>query len=168
MHQGISGVELNSKGFTLDELLSPDMIPPNVLHAFCGHYHSFKRVNDQITIPGSPMQLNWGDKNESRGWLDVTVDGVNIDIKHIGSKAPKFIEIDTISSVSVEDISHNFLRVTSDTTNQDVTRQSLLEWGAESVEFVGVPSPTGEALNVEFKSYDQLFDKYVKHKKVDD
>jgi len=111
LHQGVSSVELNSKGFTLNELLKPDMIPSNVVQAFSGHYHSFKRVSDKLTIPGSLMQHTWADKGENRGFLDVTWTGSSMHMQHINtalrrptvpatrSTAPEFIEFTVGESV---------------------------------------------------------------------
>lgn len=94
LHQGVKGVEVNSRGFTINELLSPDMVPDKILHAFAGHYHSFKRVNDYLTIPGAPMQHNWGDTGEDRGFLDVLVDLNSVHIKFVPVEfTPKFSKV---------------------------------------------------------------------------
>lgn len=86
MHQGVSGVEVNSKGFTLNEALKPSLIPDNILHAFTGHYHSKKSVNNKLTIPGALIQHNFGDAGEERGFLDVTIEGKNVEILFVESK----------------------------------------------------------------------------------
>jgi DNA repair exonuclease SbcCD nuclease subunit len=94
LHQGVGGVEVNSKGFTLNEILTPSMVPSNCAMAFTGHYHSFKPVSNNLIIPGSTVQLNFGDEGEARGWLDVTVDGEQVtEINFIESKASKFITL---------------------------------------------------------------------------
>lgn len=76
MHQGIRGVEINSKGFTLNEGISPEDVPDNVIQCFAGHYHSHKRVTPNLTIPGSLTQHNFGDAGERRGaWIFEYTDG---------------------------------------------------------------------------------------------
>ena len=74
MHQGVSGVEVNNKGFTLNEILTPDMIPSHILHAFTGHYHTRKIINSKLTIPGALVQHNFSDAGEVRGSLLVETD----------------------------------------------------------------------------------------------
>lgn len=86
LHQGVSGVELNSKGFTLNEILTPDMIPDRVLHAFSGHYHTTKYVSHNLTIPGALIQHTWQDAPDARGFLDVKVDGQRVHLRHVPSK----------------------------------------------------------------------------------
>ena len=74
MHQGVSGVEVNNKGFTLNEILTPNMIPDYILHAFTGHYHTRKIINSKLTIPGALVQHNFSDAGEIRGSLLVETD----------------------------------------------------------------------------------------------
>lgn len=89
MHQGVQGVELNSKGFTLNEGLSSDLIPQNVLHCFAGHYHTNRQVSSNLTIPGALMQHGFGDSYDSRGFLDITVDN-GIKIKRVLNSVNEF------------------------------------------------------------------------------
>jgi DNA repair exonuclease SbcCD nuclease subunit len=114
LHQGVGGVEVNSKGFTLNEILTPEMINPNVSMAFAGHYHSFNQVSYNLMIPGSTMQLNWGDQGEPRGWLDVTADkGQVTDVRLIQSPASRFVTVNEDNLALADDIVGNFVRVVS-------------------------------------------------------
>lgn len=74
LHQGVSGVEINSKGFTLNEALTPDMLCSKIKIAFSGHYHTHKRITENLVIPGALCQHNFADAGDPRGYLDVTVD----------------------------------------------------------------------------------------------
>ncbi len=85
LHQGVSGVELNSKGFTLNEALTPAMIPSRILHAFSGHYHTTNYVSHNLTIPGALIQHTWQDAPDVRGFLDVTLDGKRVHLRHVPS-----------------------------------------------------------------------------------
>ncbi len=90
IHQGVNTVPMTS-GFTIDEIFKPEMAS-HVRHVFSGHYHSYKQLGN-ITIPGTPMQHNWGDEGEKRGWLDVIIpDKGSLKIVHVESKHPKFGE----------------------------------------------------------------------------
>lgn len=141
-HQGVGGVEINSKGFTLNEILTPAMVPGNCALALTGHYHSFKPVSGNLVIPGSTTQLNWGDEGEPRGWLDVTVDGEQVtEINMIESKAPKFITIseDNLETYNRDNpnapLAENFVRVLSEAAHspEEITT-AVLRAGAASCE----------------------------------
>jgi DNA repair exonuclease SbcCD nuclease subunit len=142
LHQGVGGVEVNSKGFTINEILRPDMINPGVAMAFSGHYHTFKQVSENLIIPGSTMQLNWGDEGEPRGWLDVTTEnGVVIDVKLIQSSASRFVTIDEgdfdahAGHEPLPNLYGNFVRVISGGDYSPEELQStVLSMGAVSCE----------------------------------
>lgn len=86
LHQGVQDVPVNNKGFTLNETLTPDMIPDHIIHAFSGHYHDYHRVSKNLTIPGALMQHGWKDAGTERGFLDVFIDSEkNVHVKRIES-----------------------------------------------------------------------------------
>lgn len=109
MHQGVANVPVNSTGFTINEILTPDMLPSCVSAAFTGHYHSHKQVNEKLWIPGSVNQLTWVDIGEKRGWLDVEVNGSNVKVTHIESQSPKFIYKTHLDILN--DIRGSFVRI---------------------------------------------------------
>jgi DNA repair exonuclease SbcCD nuclease subunit len=159
LHQGVSGVEINAKGFTLNEALSPDMIPSWIVLAAAGHYHSAKRVTTNLWIPGSMTQLNWGDKDEFRGWLDVNYDPQTneVSVIHLEAKAPKFVQIDRPDEQAP--IAGNFVRlVTADampTFAQDAI-EHLMSLGAESVEVKNVVQSDKFVSNIQASAFTSL------------
>jgi DNA repair exonuclease SbcCD nuclease subunit len=172
IHQGVLGVELNAKGFTLQgEIFHPGMVPDRLKHVFCGHYHSHKRVTDKVTIPGSPMQLTWADKGEKRGWLDVTVTDGRVDIEHIESRAPKFIEIPaqhvTNNSIILKSMKDHFVRVVDAEPDQvDNIRAQMID--TASVE-IRVKETTKEKVSTvkDFATTAELFEEFVKVRELD-
>jgi len=178
LHQGVHGVEVNSKGFKLNEILTPDMIPDNVLHVFAGHYHSFKRVNDKLTIPGAPMQFNWGDAGEERGFLDVMYDGRNLHIKFVPSNCRKFIKIDCSGLEDIREelitngpppYANDFIKVINVPNRLigDDIRKILVN--DSSYQFVEIEYQEEENKEIEaekFDTFDQLFEEYVKSNKL--
>ena len=161
LHQGVGGVEINSKGFTLNEALTSDMIPPTVAMAFTGHYHSAKRVSPNLIIPGSTVQLNWGDTGESRGWLDVeyNTEDNTVEIMHCESKASKFVQIHSPAELPNDQIAGNFIRLVTDDHNasfvEDAARE-LTKAGAESVEVKTVIQLDKNVQQVETKQFNSL------------
>lgn len=176
MHQGVSDIEINTKGFTLNEMLKPDMIPEGV-HAFCGHYHSHKVVNDRLVIPGSFTQLTWADVGDDRGWLDVTIsDSGEKTIKHIDSGAPRFERVDygSTSSPELNDaarewLSGNFVRVVNYKGDEGALREYMESIGVESLE---IAADTGDLHSVidteQFSSFDEMFNTFVEKKGLDE
>jgi DNA repair exonuclease SbcCD nuclease subunit len=167
LHQGVSGTPVNSKGFTLNEILKPDMIPDHITGVFAGHYHSHKKVNDRLWIPGSPMQLTWSDKGETRGWLDVTVDGREVAVEHIRSTAPTFVEVyaDYIDRVSLY---KNFVRIVVPygTTQWESLKEKAILEGASSVEVRVEGSEEIKEKVENFSTVEDLLNEFIKMKKV--
>ena len=155
IHQGVSGVPINSKGFVLNETFNPKMIPPKMKHVFAGHYHSHTRVNSQITIPGSPLQLTWGDLGEPRGWLDVSI-GDEIIIHHVESLAPKFI-----LNPKEKEIKGNFIRCTKE-------KEEFLNKGALSIEKVQIQEQLLLFSGYNLNTLNEIFEEYIVTKKLDE
>ena len=140
LHQGVGGVEVNAKGFTLNEILTPAMVPSVCAMAFSGHYHTFKPVSSNLIIPGSTVQLNWGDEGEPRGWLDVSVEHGQVqEINFIESQASKFItihedDLDThTKETPLPNLHGNFVRVITEGAYSPEELSKLLLEGFGSV-----------------------------------
>ena len=143
LHQGVGGVEVNAKGFTLNEILTPAMVPNHCTMAFSGHYHTFKPVASNLIIPGSTVQLNWGDAGESRGWLDVSVDAGRVhEITFVESQASRFISLheDDFDAQATEralpNLYGNHVRVvtTGAYSPEELSKMVLESFGAVSCE----------------------------------
>lgn len=172
LHQGVRGVPVTAKGFTLNETLKPEMVPDHVLYAFSGHYHTYCRVNDSLYIPGAPMQYTWTDKEQVRGWLDVTIEGTTSEVSVVPYEgAPKFVEIkaDELQPRAGE-LHGNFVRIIAPagTTAIQGLRDTAGAGGALSVE-VRVESEEDVRVAVDtdkFSTPDEVFDQYVKIKEI--
>lgn len=143
LHQGVGGVEINAKGFTLNEILTPAMVPASCIMAFTGHYHTCKSVASNLIIPGSTVQLNWGDEGEARGWLDVAVNNDQVqEITFVESQASKFITIHEddfdvqATNKDLPNLHGNFVRVISAGAHSPEEISGLLtgSFGAAAVE----------------------------------
>ena len=165
VHQGVHDLPLNSKGFTLNELLKPSMVPPSIT-CFAGHYHDPCKVSDNLIIPGAPLQYNWSDKGGRRGWLDVTLGEGATKMLHVESAAPRFVEVH-IDNLEDTDMDGSFVRVIGLSSSAEETRQRATKKGAVSVELVTETEEAPQVENVGFDNIDGLFDEYVKTKKLD-
>lgn len=170
VHQGVHDVPLNSKGFTLNELLRPAMVPPSVT-CFAGHYHDPLKVSDNLIIPGAPLQFNWSDKGGRRGWLDVTLGEGEIKMLHVESVAPQFVEVqaDVLGEKDCN-VGGNFVRVIASLAQPaEEIRKRATDMGALSVEVVTPTDPeTTKVDDAGFDTVDKLFDEYVKTKSLDE
>ena len=131
MHQGVSNAPVNSKGFTINEILSPDMIPDHCSAAFTGHYHSHKRITNKLWIPGSTLQLTWNDLGEQRGILDVNYKGAQSEVKFVPLDSPRFVEI--LDGKLSESVEGNFVRIR---TEDSEFKERVLNHGALSCEVI--------------------------------
>lgn len=163
LHQGVSGVEINSKGFTLNEILRPDMIPDHITHAFAGHYHSYKRVTDKLTIPGAPMQHNWGDVGDRRGFLDVTLEGDKVHMRHLEMPITQFVK-KSFNEIEEGIITppldaHFFLKIfdVPDYATASDLKKTLPQ------KYVGIQS-----LEIELKTSEKSVDRIGKHESPED
>lgn len=164
-HQGITDVPVNSKGFTLNEILRVDMVPSRVVAAFFGHYHTRAQVTENVWIPGAPLQLTWTDKEGTHGWLEVTVDGKTAKVTPVDSIAPKFIERrwEDLSEAETED---NFVRVIlpPDMTLPSEDRKDTLmkKYKARSVEITVENQDPTPSVKQNFGTLEELFADFVK------
>lgn len=166
MHQGVSGVEVNSKGFTLNELLKPSLVPNNIAHAFTGHYHSKKAVSNKLTIPGALVQHNFGDAGEERGFLDVTIDSDGPEILFVESKHHiRFYKKKFTDSLlgelehgdyflCIEDVPINRLNDLKMTLDKKDIKAKIITKKIEDVEF--------QRAEASIRNLDTMFETYIK------
>lgn len=138
LHQGVAGVPLSS-GFLMDEKLTPDMIPTNVV-AFTGHYHFFRRVTTNLTVVGNLTPLNWNDIDQQKGW--VIYDDETRTVEQIKqTAAPEF----RLAGRDHRECGNSFVRVSEPISGgeQEEVRQGLIKAGALTVEFTSAPEAEG-------------------------
>jgi DNA repair exonuclease SbcCD nuclease subunit len=139
MHAGIDGVPMKS-GFVPGSAFNTDMIPEGVQHVFSGHYHPHMKVTDKATVVGSPLQLNWADKGDHRGFI--VYDTVTGEQEFHEIDAPRFITLNMDGRGSCDysfndNLKNHFIRVENyNYTYQEKIRAGIMEAGARSVEFV--------------------------------
>lgn len=92
-HQGIQGSTIGSDFvLTSSHDISVTDIPDNFNLCLFGHYHKHQEVKDNVYYIGASHQHNWGDANDPRGFLHITVnDDFTYKLKHVETNsAPKF------------------------------------------------------------------------------
>jgi DNA repair exonuclease SbcCD nuclease subunit len=136
MHSGIDGVPMKS-GFVPGSAFNTDMIPKGVQHVFSGHYHPHMYVTHKATVVGTPLQLNWADEGDERGFIVYDTDD-DVQVFH-PIDAPKFVTLDynLYNPTRLSDVHGNFVRITNyHTPQQEEIREEITGAGARSVEFV--------------------------------
>lgn len=91
IHQELSDVAVDGDGTTIDSKLSMARLKEyNFDFIICGHHH-FPCRSQNVIVPGSATQLNFGDAGSTRGvWI---LDTEKQTLKQLESTAPQFIEI---------------------------------------------------------------------------
>lgn len=90
-HTEVQDMQLSSFG------LKADGITPEQLHANCynvcvgGHLHTFQWSNN-VGYVGSPFTMDWGEVNEQKGHVLVTVENGKYTIKQLPTKIPKWYD----------------------------------------------------------------------------
>lgn len=154
LHQGVAGVPLSS-GWVMDERLTADMIPPNVM-AFTGHYHFHKRVTSNLTVVGNLTPLNWNDIDQVKGWI--VYDDETKEITQVQqTKAPsfrKFEASDLETDVVRQSVGGSFVRVSGRVPQrkQEEVRDQLVKLGGLTVEF----TEAEEAPKVQIRAAEEI------------
>lgn len=87
-------------------------------HVFLGHYHLHQKVADNVHYIGAPMQHNWGDSGQNRGFL--VYDTETKEIERHYCESPWFVEVDKSHKAPLTDC---FVRIIDDK-----------QWSAEEIE----------------------------------
>lgn len=65
-HQDIKGTTYG--GFKVENGLDPDVLSKKFKWSFIGHWHTPRKVRENVISVGAPLQHNFGDVGEKRGW----------------------------------------------------------------------------------------------------
>lgn len=94
---------------------------------------------------GAPMQHNWGDAGEKRGFVLFTIekdddDNVTVDAQHIESSAPKFMKVDVsiksatdILSIDMSSWKNNVIRLTISADGNILDKFDIESWKTKLV-----------------------------------
>ncbi len=178
LHQGVSNVELNSKGFTLNELLKPEMIPNNILHAFSGHYHTKKSISSKLTIPGALVQHTFADSEDERGFLEVTIENKNIEILfHPSTNHYKFIRIPYSEDLyskrrELQELEmENFIAINNVPSNETIRLNHFISNNLNSSVKLNILKQSNiefQKADTKFKSLTELFELFIKQNNLSD
>lgn len=65
-HQDIIGMKYG--GFTVEKGLDADVLSEKFKWSFIGHWHMPNKVRENVVSIGAPLQHNFGDVNQPKGW----------------------------------------------------------------------------------------------------
>jgi DNA repair exonuclease SbcCD nuclease subunit len=174
LHQGVHGVPMDNNWIVPNEILSSIIIPDKVKHVFTGHYHSYNRVINKLTIVGAPIQHTWADFGVERGW--VVYDTDTGEQEFVKSDAPEFRIFDCNSVSIVESdnpnllkLKGNYVRIRNYMGDKQELRTTLKDIGAASVEFCLPGVNYDEVLDIEPKDFtlEPLIKAFEDSRKVD-
>jgi exonuclease SbcD len=77
---------------------SREMIPENVDLALFGHIHLHQNVTDRIVYVGSVERIDWGEREEEKGFISVDTDRKKWEFVKLDTRAMIKVELDLSSS----------------------------------------------------------------------
>lgn len=114
-HMGIQGAVVGSGLYSPKEEIVLDQVHQEGADlALLGHYHKHQWLSDKCIYAGSPLQLNWNDTGDIKGFLDIWWDHEGVAVDHVPTRSPKFVETDLdgiLGEDQQEKLSKNFLRL---------------------------------------------------------
>lgn len=92
-HQGVSGAKIGPRDIMLREEFSLEAFHPEYFdYIFNGHYHKHQRMLSNFVIVGSPIQRDFGERNDKKGYL--LFDTSSLDLVHCETQTPKFFKVE--------------------------------------------------------------------------
>jgi DNA repair exonuclease SbcCD nuclease subunit len=99
-HQGVSGAMVGYRDIILREDLSLEAFHPEYFdYVFNGHFHKHQRMLSNFVIVGSPIQRDFGERNDKKGYL--LFDTETLDLVHYETQAPKFFKVEVTENGEV-------------------------------------------------------------------
>jgi DNA repair exonuclease SbcCD nuclease subunit len=139
MHHGISGAKVGPTDYVMKDEIATTFFRGYEL-VVSGHYHKSQWMAENVLIPGSPIQLNRGERNDGdKGWWiydsSKPVEHDENPVMDFLDDTPKFMEI---SSDEIDDVKsslrHNFITVTlSEGEDYQEVAERLKQAGARAV-----------------------------------
>ena len=91
LHQSLVGGRAGSwvcpDGVTLEDL-------DGFIATFAGHFHTPQSITDTVHYLGAPIQHNFGDSGENRGFWEIRINGKSVKMIHVPLRAPQFFSMD--------------------------------------------------------------------------
>jgi DNA repair exonuclease SbcCD nuclease subunit len=99
-HQGVSGAMVGPRDIMLREEFSLEAFHPEYFdYEFNGHFHKHQRMLSNFVIVGSPIQRDFGERNDKKGYL--LFDTETLDLVHCETQAPKFFKVEVAENGEV-------------------------------------------------------------------
>lgn len=144
-HVAVEGFKTDN-GWTYENGISvSDLQPDKFKMVFLGDFHTRQR-NGNVMYIGAPYQMNWGDMgDDSRGALDVLVQGEDVIVTSIDSPAPQFFKVETLKEAQKLQTEGHFVKLVAGSGSNLVSKASAAGVTVE----VLPPEPPPQRLNVE-------------------
>ncbi len=87
-HQGVSGAKVGSRDEPLkSEYQVRDFFPSSWTYIFNGHYHKRQVIGNKLQIIGSPIQRDFGERNDSKGFFSLVAESGALDFIPVAAAA---------------------------------------------------------------------------------
>jgi len=167
-HQDIVGMNYN--GFTVIKGIPAELISRKFTYGLFGHYHGMTKVAENVYVVGSPLELNFGEIGQKKGWVIIDSDQGKI-WERENVLSPRFHDVILEEGESFNkgfnatqlDRDYFRIKVKGDKVPEDV---GSAKWRRISIETKNIKPERGD-LKLSDPS-DALIRKYVKAKGVED
>jgi len=121
VHQGFDGFKVGSDFVLEQDLLYKDLKPDKFDLIVSGHYHKHQSKK-KLVYCGSPYQLNFGERDNTTGFVVVGLDDP-VKWKFVPIPAtPKFVRVERASHVHPYSIEGNFVQVSDESLLEKVKK----------------------------------------------
>lgn len=94
-HQGINEGKIGAFNISLKGNISLSDLP-DARFRLLGHYHKHQKLDDRTWYVGSPLQHNFGERGETKGF--VVLDTIENTVTQIETDSPKFHQFDSVAA----------------------------------------------------------------------
>lgn len=173
-HFGINGATVGS-GIVYRSKAEPssDKLPEVFDIGLLGHFHLHQTIAKNWYYIGAPLQHEWGDKGQKRGFLEIDVYPGGCKKQHITLNAPEFIEIEIGNPETLlPSYKGHYVRIVSDRSwSKDECENTKNEFQCRSLEIIPKKVVNAEkSVRLDIESgytYTDILDKYVNSGLVD-
>lgn len=173
-HLGVQGANAGAD-FIYRNPVEPskeDLDLPDFDVGLLGHFHIHQELTESgFYYVGAPLQHNWGDKNQTRGFIvwDTDLKTPYTNLWPVPLQAPRFVEVEigAVTGLDSGVTDDSFIRVVSTKTMSDDETENMREkMNARHVEVVKPKMPAEEAHEIRLKldpssSYEDMIKDYV-------
>ena len=157
-HLAIDGAKLNSKGSVADVEIEHDgemtkvnpSIFSNYKHVYLGHYHNAQLISKNVEYIGSPLQLTFGEMEETKNIVILEFDGDDCITSYVANNfSPQHFEdtFENLKKIDPKLLQKSYVSIVVDEIDRKEINDQISEFETKGVAFVKVKKSTASKNN---------------------